>query len=220
MCSRGVIPPSTAPGWLWQGGVAALIATLAMLGYGALHGRRMALTRYSLETPLPVQADEVRIALISDVHMGLTIDEPRLRRELTRLAAEQPDLLVIAGDLVDDRTTPAQMRAACAIVGGFPAKHGVFFVYGNHDLASHGPTPPYTREELDGALTGAGVRILDDQIASAAGLIWLGGMTQGFSRNPDRAPLSRLLETADRTRPIVLVDHQPREMKEGRRSGA
>ena len=212
-------PAFSAPGWICRGGGAALGATAAMLIYGLLHGRRMVLTRYTLETPLSVPDGEVRIALISDVHMGLTIDEVRLKRELNRLAVEQPDVLIVAGDLADDWTTPEQMRAACALVGAFPAKHGVFFTYGNHDLASHGPTPPYTRAELDAALTGADVRILDDQSVVSAGLNLVGRHDAGFSRHPERVPLGKLLAGLDRNLPVICIDHQPRERQEAAAAG-
>lgn len=204
-------PAATAPGWLWQGGAAALAVSLALLVYGYIHGKKLVLTRYEIKTDLPVSGGELRIALLSDVHMGLTIDETRLRRQMERLAAEQPDLFVIAGDLVDDWTSPEQMRAACAIVGKVPARYGVYFVYGNHDLANHGPTPPYTREELDRALSGAGIRVLDDASATVAGLTLIGRHDAGFSRSPDRASLQTLLEGVDRSGPVIVIDHQPRD---------
>jgi hypothetical protein len=87
-------------------GVAALACTVALLLYGVVHGKRMMFKRYELHTPLPVCGGELRIALISDVHMGRTIDESRFRRELDRLAEEKPDLLIIAGDLVTIKQPP------------------------------------------------------------------------------------------------------------------
>lgn len=218
--AAGLILPSAArPGWLWQGGIFTLACSAAMLLYGVIHGKRMIIKRYVLHTPLPVFGGELRIALISDVHMGLTIDEARLRREMDRLAAEKPDLLVIAGDLVDDRTSPEQMRAACRIAGSLPTVYGAYFVYGNHDLASHGPTPPYTKEQLDEALTSAGIHILDDQSCSVAGLTLVGRHDAAFARRAKRASIEQLLDGADRTRPVVLIDHQPRELKENAAAG-
>ncbi|GEM_PF-701912 len=212
-------PSAADPGWLWQGGIAALACSAALLLYGVIHGKRIVVKRYTLHTPLPVPGGELRIALISDVHMGLTIDAARLRREMDRLAKEKPDLLVIAGDLVDDQTSPAQMRAACTIAGSLPTTCGAYFAYGNHDLAGHGPTPPNTKAQLDEALTGAGIHILDDQSRVAAGLTLIGRRDAVFTRRPDRASLRQLLDGADKTRPIILIDHQPRELKEAAAAG-
>lgn len=213
------LPSFAALGWFWQGGVFALVCSAALLLYGAIHGKRIVLTRYMLQTARPVLNGELRIALISDVHMGRTIDEIRLRRELERLSAEKPNLLIVAGDLVDDQTTPEQMRAACAAVGAVKTTFGVYFVYGNHDLAAHGPRPPYTKAQLDEALTDAGVRILDDRSAVVAGVTLAGRHDAAFARHADRAPLDELLRGANRNRPIVLVDHQPRELKEAAAAG-
>ena len=153
-----------------------------MLTYGFFHGKRLIIQSYVVDTPLPVIGGELRIALISDVHMGKTIDENRLRLQMDRLRAEKPDLLIIAGDLVDDRTSPAQMQAACAIVGSLPTNYGTFFAYGNHDLANHGPKPPYTKAELDHALTDHGIWILDDQSHAVAGLTLIGRHDAAFAR--------------------------------------
>lgn len=214
-----VWPAAANPNWLWQGGVAAIASSAAMLVYGFFHGKRMAITRYILDIPLPESAEELRVALISDVHMGLTIHETRLRRQLDRLKSEKPDLLIIAGDLVDDRTSPAQMHAACAIVGGFPTTYGTYFVYGNHDLASHGPKLPYTKDELDHALIEHGIRILNDQSHSVAGLTLIGRHDAAFARKAKRASVEELLHGVDQTRPIIMIDHQPRELKESAAAG-
>lgn len=206
-------------GWLWQGGLTAIGSCAAMLVYGFFHGKRLVITTYVVNTPLPVIGGELCIALISDVHMGLTIDETRLRAQMDRLHAQDPDLLIIAGDLVDDRTSPAQMQAACAIVGSLPTTYGTYFIYGNHDLASHGPKPPYTKAELDQALTDHGICILDDQSHVVAGLTIIGRYDAAFARNAKRAAIDELLNGVDKTKPILLVDHQPRELKEAAAAG-
>ena len=205
--------------WLWQGGVAAIGSCAAVLIYGFFHGKHLMIKSYIVETTLPVIGEELRIALISDVHMGLTFDEPRLREQMDRLRAEKPDLLIIAGDLVDDRTSPAQMQAACAIVGSLETTYGTFFAYGNHDLANHGPKPPYTKAELDQALTEHGICILDDQSHVVAGLTLIGRHDAAFMRQAQRASLEQLLSGVDRNMPILLIDHQPRERKAAAAAG-
>ena len=211
--------PATTIGWLWQGGIAVIMCSIAMLVYGFFHGKLLVIKHYIVGTPLPVIGGELLIALISDVHMGMTIDEARLRQQIDRLSAEKPNLLIIAGDLVDDRTSPAQMQAACAIVGSLETTYGTYFVYGNHDLANHGPKPPYTKAELDQALSEHGIRILDDQCHSVAGLTLIGRHDAAFARQAKRAPLEQLLDGADKSKPIILIDHQPRELKESAAAG-
>jgi len=216
---RRILPDAAAIGWLWQGGVAAIGSCGAVLVYGFFHGKRLVIKTYVVDTPRPVIGGELRIALISDVHMGLTFDESRLREQMDRLSAEKPDLLIIAGDLVDDRTSPAQMQAACAIVGSLETTYGTFFAYGNHDLANHGPKPPYTKAELDQALSDHGICILDDQSHSVAGLTLIGRHDAAFARNAKRASLAQLLDGVDTSKPILLIDHQPREMKSAATAG-
>ena len=216
---RRIWPAAASLGWLWQGGAATIGSSAAMLVYGFFHGKRLVIKTYVVDTPLPVLGETLRIALISDVHMGLTFDEARLRQQMDRLRAEKPDLLIIAGDLVDDRTSPAQMRAACAIVGSVPTSYGTYFAYGNHDLANHGPKPPYTKAELDCTLNDHGICILDDRSHAVAGLTLVGRHDAAFARQAKRAALTQLLDGADTGRPIILIDHQPREMKAAAAAG-
>ncbi len=216
---KQIWPMVTHYGWFWQGGIAAIASCAAMLVYGYLHGKKLRLTRYIIKTDLPVQGGALRIGLISDVHMGLTYNAERLEQQLHRLQLEQPDLLIIAGDLVDDRTTPEQMREACSIVGNITTTYGTFFMYGNHDLANHGPKPPYAKQELDAALSGQNIHILDDQVFEVAGLTLVGRHDAGFARHADRASLTDLLQSVDKYKPIILIDHQPREMKEAAQTG-
>lgn len=204
---------------LLEGGILAVVCGCGMLVYGAVHGKKMVITHYSLATTLPVANGTLRIALISDLHMGFTIDEHRLQREMERLANEKPDLLIIAGDLVDDVTSPARMQAACKIIGRLPTTFGIFYVYGNHDIASHGPKPKYSKEALDQALIENYIVILEDCARTVAGVTLVGRRDAAFARHAERASLDQLLEGVDRTLPVILIDHQPRERKEAAAAG-
>jgi hypothetical protein len=216
----------TAPGfalwnWLHASGVFVLAASALTLLYGWLHGRRIALKRYRIGVPQPLPNGKLRVALVSDLHMGKSIDTSKLARICSLLGAQSPDILLLAGDLCDDQTTPSDMLAACALLGGIPTKYGTYFVYGNHDLGGHGPALKYPVKAYLAALERNGIQVLDDACVSVSGLFTVAGRRDAWMAHSigGRIPLEELLKDADRAKPVLLMDHQPLDTKEAASQG-
>lgn len=216
------IAPGFAPwNWLHASGVFVLAATALTLLYGWLHGRRAALRRYRISVKKPLPEGKLRVALISDLHMGKSIDSCKLARICSLLGAQSPDVLLLAGDLCDDQTTPSGMLAACALLGGVPTKYGAYFVFGNHDLGGHGPALKYPVKTYLTALEKNGIQVLDDACVSVSGLFTVAGRRDAWmaQKAGGRIMLSELLEHADKTKPILLIDHQPLDTKQAAEQG-
>jgi len=194
------------------------LLALAMLFYGLWCGRQVVLTRYRLRTAQPLPQGRLRIALLSDIHMGLAVDEAKLAATVQRINYEQPQLLLIAGDIVDDRTTAAEMQAACRILGQVSAPLGRYAVYGNHDLASHGPQLQFSRAELDAALAAAAITVLDDAVAELDGVTLL-GRHDVFMSGYERKTLAELQAECRIPQPQILLDHQPLELHKAAGAG-
>src|SRR5690554_4916631 len=81
---------------------------------------------------LPPALDGYRIALLSDLHVGLFTRESRLRTIVERVNQAAPDMVVIAGDLVDDE--PRHVGKLARGLRGFEAPDGAYAVLGNHEI--------------------------------------------------------------------------------------
>jgi len=216
------LAPGFAPwNWLHASGVFVLSLSALTLLYGWLHGRRVALKRYRIRVSQPLPYGKLRVALISDLHMGKSIDASKLARVCSLLGAQSPDVLLLAGDLCDDQTSPSDMLAACTLLGGIPAKYGACFVYGNHDLGGHGPALKYPAQVYRAALERNGIRILDDACVTVSDLFTVAGRRDAWMAHSSggRIPLSELLQNADKSKPILLLDHQPLDTKEAASQG-
>lgn len=75
---------------------------------------------------------DLRIAQITDLHIGPMLRAPKLRRYVDQINALEPDLVVITGDIFD--FDPQFIDEGCAELGRLRAKYGVFAVLGNHDV--------------------------------------------------------------------------------------
>jgi predicted MPP superfamily phosphohydrolase len=80
---------------------------------------------------LPPGADGFRIVQITDVHVGPTIHGEFLAAVVDRVNALEPDLVAVTGDLIDGWVE--QLRDEVAVLGRLRARHGAFFVTGNHE---------------------------------------------------------------------------------------
>jgi predicted MPP superfamily phosphohydrolase len=80
---------------------------------------------------LPPEAEGFRIVQISDVHVGPTIKGDFLSGVVDRINELRPDLVAVTGDLIDGWVE--QLRDEVAALGRIQARHGAFFVTGNHE---------------------------------------------------------------------------------------
>jgi predicted MPP superfamily phosphohydrolase len=94
----------------------------------------------------------LRLAFVSDVHIG-PLTSPRLiEKAFDRLAALAPDVLVLGGDYVSYDVTAAGAELLAGLVGRVPSPTKVA-VLGNHDLWTDHPM-------IERALEAGGARVL------------------------------------------------------------
>lgn len=158
-------------------------------------------TDYELTTDKELGQDSLRIALISDCHLGVTLDGDDFAEQLRRIEECRPDLLAVTGDLVDDGTSSEDMHTACEALGSFSAPLGVYFVPGNHD----GGNAFFSSVDFYRTLEESGVTVLEDE-AAFAGEICVVGRRDAYQR--DRADVVDIIPNAPGRYTIVL-DHQP-----------
>lgn len=90
---------------------------------------------YHVTIPLPdshAELDGLKIAQISDLHVGPTIGRSYAEKVVTLVNQERPDIIALTGDLVDG--TPSQLRNGVEPLMNLSATYGVFGVLGNHEF--------------------------------------------------------------------------------------
>jgi len=161
---------------------------------------------------LPAALSGFTLAQISDLHVGPTIREREVRRVLEQVNAMKADAVVITGDLMDGSVR--ELGAIVGELGRLQARHGVFFVTGNHEYYSG-------VAEWMPFLSGMGIRVLRNQrVALGDGAP--GGASFDLAGVDDwsaRMDLPAALAGRDPERSLVLLAHQPREVDEAIRQG-
>lgn len=177
------------------------VGVLALAGYWSARHPRLERVSVALRD-WPSSKNGFSIVQLSDVHVGHTIDRSFLQRMVDQVNAENPDLVVITGDLVDGSVQ--ELRRAVEPLRELRAREGVYFVTGNHEYFSGGPEWVEEVERL-------GIRVLRNEhlrVADAFDLVGVddifGSMVPGHGMDLEAA-----LKGRDSTVPAVLLAHQP-----------
>ena len=213
--SRLAAQPETRRVFMARAAAAGALAAASGIGF---FGVRSALWEIALpEVPvglrrLPRELDGYTIALLTDVHIGPLLDGRFLRHLAEQTNAARPDMIAICGDLVDGHVS--QIGAQVAELRRLQARHGVFFVTGNHEYYSGGSEWVRFLEQL-------GVRVLMNEHLSI-GDAAVGGASFDLAGLPDphgawvegRGPdVALATRGRDQERELVLLAHQPVQIK-------
>ncbi len=204
----------------YYAGWTAIVLSVTVLTAGWVSDHGVWATRYTIETSKV--STPIRIVLFADSHIGTTFDGKGFAKHVRTMQTENPDVVVVVGDFVDDDTPRADMLAAAEALGKMKTKHGVFFVFGNHDKGYHDPKRRgFTGDDLIAELTKNGVTVLQDETAPIRGDIALIGRQDAGEkyRGGKRAEMAELVKDSDRSKYAVVLDHQPNDYKKQAESG-
>lgn len=192
----------------YYAGAVAIGVTVVYLGLGWFFAHHVFVTEYALSTEK--DTGELCIVQISDSHLSVTLGGEDFARELEKVQEQNPDVVVITGDFVDDDSTKEDMLTACEALGRLKTTYGVYFVHGNHDRG-YFRSGTFTAEELFKALTDNGVIILEDEVVLIDNRFYLVGRKDASDRR--RLPMEELTKDLDPTKYTVVLDHQPTDFE-------
>ncbi|MEV8549518.1 metallophosphoesterase [Streptomyces glaucescens] len=178
---------------------AAAVGTVGYGSYGVLRGPRVKRVTVPL-AKLPRGAHGFRIAVVSDIHLGPVLGRGFAQKVVDTINSTQPDLIAVVGDLVDGSVK--DLGPAAAPLAELRARHGAYFVTGNHEYFSGA-------EQWVEEVRRLGLRPLENDrtelpFFDLAGVNDVAGESEG--QGPD---FGRALGDRDTARACVLLAHQP-----------
>ncbi len=168
---------------------------------------------------LPPKLSGFTLAQITDLHVGPTIQEKHVRRVVDMTNALRPDAVVITGDLVD--ASVPELRAATEHLARLQARHGVYFVTGNHEYYA-GARAWLAEIQRYGIRPLRNARVpLGDRGPGGASFDLAGVDDWSVARGDEAAwpALDAALRGRDPDRSLVLLAHQPRGVEPAVRGG-
>jgi uncharacterized protein len=157
----------------------------------------------------------LRIAAVSDIHLGSIIRKRSLKKMSSMIKEMQPDLVLLLGDIVDGEIGPVLRGDLLQYFTWPDCTDGLYAITGNHEfIGGAARTIPYIESK--------GIRVLKDEMITLAGGIQLIGRIDRDSfrfYRKERKTLADLMSLADTTKPIILLDHQPFHLAESQKYG-
>ncbi len=195
-----------------------VLLTAVIMIYGSANMNRVIKTEYNLKSDK--LSRDYKIALIADTHYGTIQDGQLLKDKIGEINAQKPDLVVLAGDIVEEGTSREMMHEVFEVLGGLESTYGTYFIFGNHDPQNYSDHPSYTKKDLIKTIRSQGITILRDQWVNLGQDLTLAGRKDAGWNNSDRRFSSaRLLAGTDKSRYLIVADHQPLEAEENAGQG-
>ena len=193
--------------------VAVFCAVLLAVGVGGWirfrHPKRVELTLHPTEAQLAKQPDLVgkTIVMASDIHLGYIIRRKQLAQWVDTINAEHPDLILIAGDLIDGSIEPVEAERMEEEFRRLNVP--VYACPGNHEFYCGLDDARRFYDE-------AGIHLLIDSVAVEQGIRIVG---RDDATNRSRKSLTDMVYPDDSVFTVVL-DHQPRDVQSPQTIGA
>ncbi len=163
---------------------------------------------HKVRVPLTIHIDKplkpMKVVGISDLHLGYTIGKKELSKWVDMINREKPDVVLIAGDLIDSNIVPVEQEKMHEELRRLNAPLGVYAILGNHDYYAN-------NIKSESFVRNAGIRLLKDEAMLVDSAFYVVGRDDR-SNDMKRKSVVELTKDLDHTKPILLMDHQPYQL--------
>jgi uncharacterized protein len=199
----------------WSFIIIAAVSSLLIIG-GFINAIIPVTREYDITINKPAgQIKTLRIAAVSDIHLGSIIRKRSLKKLSGLIKDMKPDLVLLLGDIVDGEIGPVLRGDLLQYFTWPECTDGLYAITGNHEfIGGANRTIPYIESK--------GIRVLKDEMVTLEGGIQLIGRIDRDSYRfyrKERLPLGELMKQADTTKPVILLDHQPFHLDETAKYG-
>jgi uncharacterized protein len=157
----------------------------------------------------------LHIAMASDIHLGTIISNSRLEELVNAINEIKPDLILLAGDIVDEDIAPVIQNNLGELLIQLKSKYGTYAITGNHEYIGG------VKEAVD-YLTAHKITMLRDKVVKIGNSFYIAGRedrTKNQFDGTNRKSLQDILSGIDSRLPVILMDHQPFALNEAGDAG-
>lgn len=197
-------------------GIIVLCFEICYFSVGWYQAHHVWRTEYTLKTDKDLGIDNLKVAMFADSHVGALFDGEGFAERLKVIQEENPDILLIPGDFVDDDTTREDMIACCQALKDFKCRYGIYMVYGNHDKGYY-RYRDFTVDELVAELENSGVILLEDEAVLIGDMFYIIGRQDYSVQN--RMQIRDIISELDQSKYMIVLDHQPTAYAEESETG-
>lgn len=222
----------TKTAFLICGGICGLVM-LGVILYGIFHGTKLKTTVYQITIHKQIpDMNQLKIAFFADCHFGYSTGPIQARRIVRKINREKPDLVCIGGDIFDNEYEAIrQPEKLQKILHSIRSRYGTYACWGNHDLNEpilagftfHPDPDTLSDPRMEEFIKKSNIHLLEDEAVLIHQRFYLIGRKdpdRARKISSDRKTPAQLIQNLDRSKPIIILDHQPKELQELAEAGA
>ncbi len=183
----------------------SLPITTLLLVYGYINYQNPKIEHIEVTTNRNFTGNKLRVVAVSDIHLGYGTGTAALTKYVELINAQNPDVVLIAGDLIDNSIKPLLGEDFDKILSTIKAPLGVYMSPGNHEYISG-------IDSVERYLKNTTVTMLRDSVVTLKNGVQI--ILRDDRTNRYRKSLSELIATTNAQQPVVVVDHQPYNLSE------
>ena len=207
-----------------KNGLLAIIIFASII-IGSVYGmNHIELTEYNITTD-KIDNESYSILFVSDVHYGSVQNTQLVKDNILKMNNLKPDIVVLGGDIVDERTTKEDMQEIFEELGKINSTYGTYYIFGNHDRQPYAidyenGNRTFTDSDLNQTIEKNKIKILNDnKITINNDIVLVGRSDAEWEDTIDRIDVNEILNESDLSKYIVVLDHQPVEYEENAQEG-
>lgn len=209
-------------------GSIVLFIVLSLSAYGIIHAHKLNVVTYDVDIKKTcANTNSLKIVLISDLHLGYSVGTKEVEDMVEKVNAQNADLVVVAGDIFDnDYDAILEPDKVSKLLSSMKSTYGTYGCYGNHDVEERllgGFSVDITNSHLRDNdmlefIKKSNIKMLLDEYVTINDDFYLVGRLDiektGLNNSNTRLSASELLDNLDKNKPIIVIDHQPKKLKE------
>ena len=208
-----------------------LIITISI--FGIFHAKKIKVSSYNVTVDKTVpDTDSLKIVLLADTHFGYNAGAIHAQKIVNKINQQNPDLVCIAGDIFDNEfdaiREPEEIEK---ILQTIHSRYGVYACWGNHDLNepilagftfnqnANDISDPRMKEFLQKS----NIHLLEDESVLINNKFYIVGRKDASLSEKIgeiRQTPKQLTSSLDKNKPVIFIDHQPKELQELADAGA
>lgn len=213
--------------------IAGAICTVLIIFFsarGIFHAKYIKVSSYDVQINKTIpKGNSMKVVLLADTHFGYNSGILHAKELVRKINKQKPDLVCIAGDIFDNEydaiRDPERIEK---VLQQIKSTYGVYACWGNHDLNEEilaGFTFKHKDDDLSDVkdprmkkfLEDSNIHILEDESVLINDSFYVIGRKDASLTekiHETRKAPAQLTEGLDRDKPIIMIDHQPKELQE------
>ena len=208
----------------------SLVCGFTTATYGMFHAQEIQVRRYDIAVDKP--GKDMTVVFVADLHLSVNSELSTTVKMVDLINRENPDLVLVGGDIFTSSYEALfDPQYYSSALSNIRSRLGVYGVYGNHDvdepLLGGFPMAPlseaFRTPRMEQFMKDSGFTMLSDETVLIDGFLQLIGRVDGEKAGDgtnNRMSAAELLKGIDRAKPVLVLEHEPREYRKLKEAGA